>query len=392
MSLPNWRRRRQDGAALLLILALLVTGGLAALFAFASPRTITSEDDARTRAALVEARSALIVRAAMDANRPGSLPCPDTDDDGIAELLVGPNCPSYVGRLPWQTLGLPDLRDAGGERLWYALSPSLRDDNSAQPINSVETPIQLSVIGAVPMSNVAAIVFAPGPKLGSQSRNTSAEQNDPVNYLEGENANGDTIYQSQTTSSIFNDQLLVITHDHLFGAVEWRVARELRNVLDRYFQAFHYYPYANDYLDASQKCTASVTRGRIPNPDASPISATCATNADWPPIVPPPQFAPPAWFTANNWHLLTYYAVAPACAYAGVAGTLDCNNSGGFLSVNGVSGIRAVVIVGSNALGSQPRPCISASDCIEQPLATSNQYQRQPVSSSFNDKVVIVAP
>ncbi len=27
-----------------------------------------------------------------------------------------------LGRLPWKTLGLPDLRDAFGERLWYAVS------------------------------------------------------------------------------------------------------------------------------------------------------------------------------------------------------------------------------------------------------------------------------
>ena len=134
-----------------------------------------------------------------------------------------------------------------------------------------------------------------------------------------------------------------------------------------------------------------MTRGRIPNPDYSPISASCTTNTDWLPALIPPV-APPAWFLVNNWHLITYYAIAPACSYAGVAGTLSCNNLGGLLTVNGVSGIRAVVIVGSRALGSQLRPCVIATDCVEQPLASGNQYQRQTISASFNDKVVIVAP
>ena len=31
-------------------------------------------------------KEALIGRAAADINRPGSLPCPDVNDDGIAEL------------------------------------------------------------------------------------------------------------------------------------------------------------------------------------------------------------------------------------------------------------------------------------------------------------------
>ena len=41
-----------------------------------------------------------------------------------------------IGRLPWKTFGLPDLRDGSGERLWYALSPNFRDNPSVSPLNS----------------------------------------------------------------------------------------------------------------------------------------------------------------------------------------------------------------------------------------------------------------
>jgi hypothetical protein len=58
---------------------------------------------------------------------PGYLPCPDLDDDGWAEATCGSlsgdsGQAQRLGRLPWKTLGLPDLRDGDGERLWYAVS------------------------------------------------------------------------------------------------------------------------------------------------------------------------------------------------------------------------------------------------------------------------------
>src|SRR6185437_7723389 len=58
---------------------------------------------------------------------PGYLPCPDLDNDGWAESTCGSQDGSSgqaerLGRLPWKTLGLQDLRDGDGERLWYAVS------------------------------------------------------------------------------------------------------------------------------------------------------------------------------------------------------------------------------------------------------------------------------
>lgn len=48
------------------------------------------------------------------------LPCPNT---GAPEGVAAASCPGTVrGRLPWRTLGLPPLRDAAGECLWYERS------------------------------------------------------------------------------------------------------------------------------------------------------------------------------------------------------------------------------------------------------------------------------
>ncbi len=121
----------QRGAALFALVAFLAIA-LVATFASALARESTGPHrQAASDAALAAARDALIAYATarpIDSTvGPGFLPCPDLDDDGWAE----PTCGSMsgetgqwqrLGRLPWKTLGLADLRDASGERLWYAVS------------------------------------------------------------------------------------------------------------------------------------------------------------------------------------------------------------------------------------------------------------------------------
>src|SRR5688572_11728711 len=187
---------RQRGQAMLLTVLLLAVGVAGLVYTLATPARFSLAADATTSAVLAQAKVALIGRAALDQTIPGSLPCPDTDNDGSAELFAGNDCPSYVGRLPWRTLGLPDLRDGNGERLWYALSPSFRDHTSASPLNS-DTAGQLTITGMAPASNVIAIVFAPGALVGAQLRD-AANQNNVAHYLEGENADGNTTYTTES--------------------------------------------------------------------------------------------------------------------------------------------------------------------------------------------------
>ena len=207
--------------------------------------TVRLEGERKTAAALALAKQALIGRAAIDSTQPGSLPCPDLvthiagsniPDDGIADLFAGTNCPSYVGRLPWRTLGLPDLRDAGGERLWYALSPNFRDYASLVRINDA-TAGTLSLAGATPVTNIAAIVFSPGPALGNQLRDSSANQNNVTQYLDGANASGGPVFAASAADDNFNDRLVTITVADLMAAVEKRVAFELTKTLNNYYLA-----------------------------------------------------------------------------------------------------------------------------------------------------------
>ena len=222
-----------------------------------------------TNAALAQAKEALIARAVTDDNRPGSLPCPDIDDNGDAELLAGTNCPSYIGRLPWQTLGLPDLRDAEGERLWYVLSPSHRDDDSAQPINS-DTAGMINVVGTAPSTAVVAVVIAPGRALtrtgaaGSQLRDCPANCNNAVNYLDAAGGIDNAVWApvagvvtvtSAAESRSFNDQVLPITRDDIMRLVERRVAREIAVPMRGRYEGWQaatgrgFYPWAAPFND-----------------------------------------------------------------------------------------------------------------------------------------------
>ena len=368
----------------------------AAIYAFLGVNTRRFEEMEITAGALAQARDALVGRAASDNNRPGSLPCPDiatnipgtnVPNDGIADLLVGNECPSYVGRLPWRTLDLPDLRDASGERLWYALSRSFRDDDSAQPINS-NTAGTLAISGSVTASNLVAIVFAPGAVVGSQVRN-AANANNVANYLEGGNqVNGTTAFTAASPSANFNDQSLVIGTDALLPVVETRVAREARTVLAAFYAANSYFPYANGYADNTYQCTNGQYSGRIPRFFADWCKSNPA-DPDWNAV------AWPSWFHANNWHEVVFYAVAAPCAMPASPG---CSAAGPLLTVNGApapnNNIRAVVVMPGRVLVGQTRPCAAVTDCLEDPENTDGdaEYTRSAVTPTVNDRLFVVSP
>ena len=265
---PN--ARKQSGIALIMFLVVLILGGGYAFYRSANIGFGSSQRDAKVYAALARAKEALIARAVTDANRPGSLPCPDTIGDGKAAMFTLTQCPSYVGWLPWVTLDLPELTDDTGTRLWYALSPSLRDDDSAQPINS-DIPAALRIDGG---GEIAAIIIAPRGALSGQTR----PSNNAADYLEGDNANGDANYVSGPATNSFNDVVAIITRQELMAAVEKRVANEVRACLEEHASSTlenpaQTYPWPAPLANNTFKGTAQSLFGMIPatqpggNPD-----------------------------------------------------------------------------------------------------------------------------
>jgi hypothetical protein len=246
-----------------------------------------------TRDSLQTAKRALIAYAAAEQwqvsrgesfKQPGALPCPDTDGDGSSEGLCS-NAASRVGRIPWKNIGLDDLRDSSGEKLWYALSANFRKlpypAGGYTVINS-DTQGTLTVTGATPAANVVAIVFAPGPPLSGQSRDpsNSAAYNSPANYLEGYNASYNSFATATASTDTFNDRLVVITQQELMEAVEPVVAAMIERDVKPYITT-----YSNDWgYDASwnqKDAFPFPAKFADINPDQKDVGGTPRTQADY---------------------------------------------------------------------------------------------------------------
>mgnify|MGYP000875164310 CR=1 FL=1 len=303
--LPAGSPRRQAGVALLALLTLLTLWGLYLVVAELNTTQFLLARKQATGTALAQARQALVGRAAGDDNRPGSLPCPAIDETGVAPLLAGNHCPTYVGRLPWRTLDVGELRDDAGQLLWYALAPALRDHPNAMPIN-LETVPELRLDGA---PNVAAIIFAPGAPLAGQNGRPG---NAVADYLDGSNSDGDNDFVSGPQSAAFNDTVLAVTRDDVFRVVNQRVLGEVRARANnaslpdhglRGYQALNgSFPAADG--DNDGLADAGVTAGRLPYRDLS-FSVSVST-----------------WLTANDWWRLLSYTQLSAClARIGIVGS-----------------------------------------------------------------------
>jgi type II secretory pathway pseudopilin PulG len=324
----------QRGFAMIAILALVA---LIAAFLIASSLNRTAADvsndrEDRSMSALRKAKAALIAHAANEQwqlykalpktpltdpsvyFQPGALACPDRDDDGDADCIL-PNTASLIGRVPFKTIGLDDLRDASGERLWYALSHDFRKlrctGGTVPPdctvINS-DTQGQLTVVGIAPASQVVAVLFAPGEALQGQNRDpdpTTAAHNDPLNYLEGPPNLDPTnhvnyVFTTASPSATFNDRVLTITRAELMDAVEPVVAanieRDVKPLLGEYFTAWGRYPFAVPFVSPPTAQSAYLgvspqTRGLLPVTNGETFAWTNATvtqigNFAWDPTYP----------------------------------------------------------------------------------------------------------
>lgn len=377
-------RLSQRGQAALLVVMLVGMAAVLLVYGMVDTTSAALRRDKDTAALLAQAKQALIGRAAADQNRPGSLPCPDIDNDGILTLNVdffpGGVCASLIGRLPWRTLGLPDLRDDAGERLWYALS-DLFSDNSAAGLLDSDTKGNRTVYresSAVTITAEAvAVIFAPGPILPGQLRDTVTNQNTANNYLDStggaNNAAAAGPYIAAQRSSTFNDKLLVITTADLMPPLERRVAREMLALLQSYrsTSACACYPWAaNDFDDDS---VIGRTRGMVPMEVAEPHSwASLGINV-------------PTWIANdspnNKWGGLFYYAIAPSESADHTAGTL---------TVNGAS--KNLVLITTGPAGAS-RPSGTLSNYVDDAENSNgdNVFQT-PVSTAYTRDRLYVIP
>ncbi len=332
---------RQKGAALLVLFLVLGVAAAALLVTSLTRRGAQMKAEENTVAALATAKDALIGYTLRGddggtPSRPGGFPCPDTNNDGIAETVCGNGT---IGRLPWRTLQIAQPLDGSGTPLWYALSGNFRNSAALVPVINSDSKGTLQVRGADGVtlltpagSEAAAILFAPGAALAGQPRGTAAEQTTAANYLDAvgaiSNATGTPIagncsvanqgnatltncptFIAGNESATFNDKLLVITGRDFMPAIERRAARVAETALSGYFTTCGFYPRPADFANTAclpggntNNCLPSTTlfQGRFPL-NARPNFTDATITVDWSGL--------PTWFLTNRWDRVMYYAV-----------------------------------------------------------------------------------
>jgi hypothetical protein len=285
--------KNQAGFALILfVLAFMTAGGLLLIgFSEGMLESAEAKKFEHNKRVLEEAKQALLQSAynypVTNDLGPGRLPNADTDNDGVADGG------STFGRLPWaqQNLNLYDIRDADGERLWYAVSSSFRPQ--AAIINS-DTSGSLTLRdqggnviydgsnpGGLTQYGVAAVIIAPGAitaRNGVNQDRSVANVNDPVHYLDlvvGTEDNA-TVTQSSATDGFIlgpvdrlstdavNDRFIVITAAEVAAVAEKATLQAYRTAINDYLtMPGNFYPWMNAYADISDLTIYDTVPGRI---------------------------------------------------------------------------------------------------------------------------------
>ncbi len=251
---PAVKNKSQKGAVLLAFVMVMLVGSSYLLVKKLSANTSFYTRDITTSANLIQAKQALIGYAITYPDKinsnfgPGYLPCPDLDNDGDAEgscALAGP-VNWTIGRFPFETLEVTELKDASGQKLWYVLSDNFRNNPKLEPLNS-ETSGQLTVDDD---DDIVAIIIAPGAPLNGQNRDPGVTDIaiEISNYLEADNNDFDTDFVT-TDAGEFNDRLVFITRQDLMEQVEKRVLGEVKTFLSDYKTNNGAYPWLSPFSD-----------------------------------------------------------------------------------------------------------------------------------------------
>lgn len=430
---PRTARTQQRGAALMVMLVIMVMGATTILVSSLNSTAMQIKRDKITADALAQAKEALIGYAvkvqisssnAANQPRPGDLPCPDTDNDGKSGDATYTTCnlqSQRIGRLPWKTLGLPDLRDGSGERLWYAVSTNFKNSTRIGTLNSDTTgTITIRNAGGsvvndgATTSGVVAVIIAPGNVLQRTDKSSPQDRsstgiNAPENYLEVANGEDNAnftdvsstdgfiqgIIKDNNGNVILNDQLLVITQDNIMQTAQKRVAVEVKLCLNEYaINNNGRYPWAVPLNDlTSYQDNTNQIFGRIPDDFTNTVinsgsmtnkwGITCNTHNN---------NTPSTWW--KNWREMVFYGLADAYKPVNPPSTpATCPTC---LTVNPPSAAannKFVVIVAGKILAGQIRISIADKGTLSNYLETPNSggattFAQGASSATFNDTVI----
>lgn len=301
------RQRGIAAVALVLLVAIATAGFVLASHDFVAAARARAQ--AHSIATLAAARDALLGYAiAYPERHPGQghgyLPCPDSGNDGSPSGACGIRGVGALGRFPYRTLGLADLRDGWGECLWYAVAGSAKSNPKPLVLNW-DSPGQFDIAAAngvvvtaadAPSARAVAVVAAPGAALPTQQRAASAgarcggatvAAGEVAAYLDGNYPATVpaplTLYQGTADGAGNNDLLAWLTVDDIFDALRRRsdFATHIDAVLDTAATALALASRADDFADRhADMHLPAIAGGPLPDAAALGITGTAADAHD----------------------------------------------------------------------------------------------------------------
>jgi hypothetical protein len=348
--------KRHRGSVVLAILAMFVV--VAGYLLVKGLNESFVQRDKISDDALNKAKEALIGFAATYRDSPahagspvfGYLPCPATDGGGIAGTCGALNV-TLVRPLPWNTIGMPPLRDSSGECLWYAVSGTFKDSPTTAAMNW-DTVGQLNIndaAGNVLATGAAAAIIAPRAKFGAQNRTplgvTQCRNNITVAaYLEGAGVSPVALAISTLTQSTVNSINLNTNNDRLI----WVTPAEIFN---RIKQRSDFKTDIDTMMTNLVTCLNNRSVANLPVPNGS---KGIGSNLETPTVCPPPTSGTLQGNVYANWKDNLLYA-----------------RPGTPITVNGAN-CNAVLIFGGERTGAQVRATAAERDLASNYLEGTN--------------------
>jgi len=331
----------QTGVAIWVVLLLL--SGMGGWMLYMAPGTYPARQRVmqKTMASLALAQQALLAYAQqplgltlceLNCPRPGDLPCPDRNNDGIAETSCSNT--SRLGRLPWKTLGVGDIRDGSGERLWYAVSERYKNNPRLRPLN-LDTAGTWSVASseglmwdATQGNGVVAVLIAPMQPLvregGWVQQRQEATTEIAKHYLDvnsaADNANpqeGTSRGFARAPSSMhFNDVVWPVTSGQMHQVMQKQVLAEVKRSLRCVGVPCLSYPMAAAVSDSGCLGSQSLSAGQCLSTATSIGRLPLDVNAHWPWTVQHLLDGNQQhhWFQQNAWREQVFYLPGQAQA------------------------------------------------------------------------------
>jgi hypothetical protein len=356
----------QRGMALLVMVSFILIAVSAIAISKLSLNSMVLKRQQITLESMTKARDAVLAYAATQVI-PGSVPCPDTNNDGLQNLTAGV-CTSRIGLLPYKTLNITQLVDGANRLLWYAVDASYVG-NLVTPHNSSRL-ANLFIDGAGPQ---IFIVIAANTQLSGQSPAAPTPAN-VAQFLEGDNANGTLNSYTNIKSVIQNDLLLGLSAFDFWVNIEKRVLDDAKILMKNYVTACPgVWPWPANF--GSGNSVVNTYEGSLPLTTALPTNwgTGCAAS-----VTP--------GYLANHWNGSLYYAICKQPTPTNPP-TSSCLIFGGKTA-------KSIILSPGVVVGTQNRSVTNINQYFENDdaLQGDNQFDLLIPGATDNDALIIIEP